>query len=96
MALLDDLLQIALIGTIHQVVIGIHWTAVVAEVEGEKRCGLASTLMADHDHHSKPDVQQAGIGLPDQIQSSHTKKHWGSDNKCLITSSHALYARTER
>jgi uncharacterized protein (DUF4213/DUF364 family) len=78
MALLDDLLQIALIGTIHQVVIGIHWTAVVAEVEGEKRCGLASTLMADHDHHSKPDVQQAGqlesltgLALASLIKSNH-------------------------
>ncbi|MGD9093403.1 MAG: DUF364 domain-containing protein [Anaerolineales bacterium] len=60
MALLDDLLSTLPHGTIQQVVVGIHWTTVVAEVKGERRCGLASTLMVDHDHHRKPDVPQAG------------------------------------
>ena len=60
MALLDDLLDTIPNADIHEVLVGLHWTAVVAEVEGERRCGLASTLMADHDHHSKPDVLRAG------------------------------------
>jgi uncharacterized protein (DUF4213/DUF364 family) len=60
MALLDELLDAVPDGAILQVILGIHWTAVVAEVEGERHCGLASTLQADRDHHRKPDVPQAG------------------------------------
>lgn len=43
-----------------RVVIGLHWTAVVVEGEGEKYCGLASTLWGRHEHHGIPDVPQAG------------------------------------
>jgi hypothetical protein len=60
MALLDDLLDVLSTVDVPQVLIGIHWTAVVAEVGGKRRCGLASTLMADHDHQSEPDVPRAG------------------------------------
>lgn len=60
MALLDDLLNTLPDGNIHQVLMGLHWTAVVAEVEEKKRCGLASTLLTDHDHHSEPDVPESG------------------------------------
>lgn len=60
MALLDDLLDTLPKGDISQVLIGLHWTAVVAEVDGEKRCGLASTTRENHDHHHGPDVPQAG------------------------------------
>jgi uncharacterized protein (DUF4213/DUF364 family) len=42
-----------------QVLIGLHWTAVVIEVQGELRCGLASTLSGGHGH-GEPDVPQAG------------------------------------
>ncbi len=46
-------------GKVEQVCIGLHWTAVVLEVDGERRCGLASTLGSNH-VHGEPDVPQAG------------------------------------
>jgi uncharacterized protein (DUF4213/DUF364 family) len=58
--LLDNLLNNLPEGNIVQVLIGLHWTAVVAEIGGERRCGLASTLGMDHEHHGEPDVPQAG------------------------------------
>lgn len=58
--ILDNLLDTCLEGEIVKVLVGLHWIAVVAEVEGERRCGLASTLQPDHHHHIEPDVPQAG------------------------------------
>jgi uncharacterized protein (DUF4213/DUF364 family) len=46
-------------GKPEQICIGLHWTAVVMDVDGQLRCGLASTLHTDH-QHGKPDVPQAG------------------------------------
>jgi uncharacterized protein (DUF4213/DUF364 family) len=46
-------------GRPRHVCVGLHWTAVVMEVQGEYRCGLASTLKGDH-HQGSPDVPQAG------------------------------------
>jgi uncharacterized protein (DUF4213/DUF364 family) len=60
MKILSELLAATQDGEIMQVLIGVHWTAVVASVYGEKRCGLASTLHSDH-YHGMPDVPQAGI-----------------------------------
>ena len=57
---LDDLLSNLLDGNIKKVLIGLHWTAVVTEIEGRPRCGLASTLRKPHQHHGEPDVSQAG------------------------------------
>lgn len=59
MDLLNDLLVTLPDGRVTHVNIGIHWTAVVVEVNGQQRCGLASTLHEDH-HHGIPDVPQAG------------------------------------
>jgi uncharacterized protein len=42
------------------VCIGLHWTAVVAQAEGQRRCGMASTLIRRHAHSAEPDVPQAG------------------------------------
>lgn len=60
MELLDNLLDTLPDGEVHKVQIGLHWTAVVAVIDGEKRCGLASTLGGDHEHHGVPDVPEAG------------------------------------
>ena len=60
MELLDDLLDTLPDGEVHKVHIGLHWTAVVAVIDGEKRCGLASSLGGDHEHHGVPDVPEAG------------------------------------
>jgi uncharacterized protein (DUF4213/DUF364 family) len=47
-------------GKVVEVRIGLNWTAVVIEVAGAARCGLASTLFGGHDHHSEPNVPEAG------------------------------------
>jgi uncharacterized protein (DUF4213/DUF364 family) len=59
MRLIDDLLDALPNGRICDVRIGLHWTAVVAEVDGIRRCGLASTLIDSH-AHGVADVPQAG------------------------------------
>lgn len=76
MALLSDLLNTLPDGDVSQVVIGLHWTAIVTEVEGNRRCGLATTSRIHHEHHSEPDVHDAGqletstgLGLTDFAQS---------------------------
>jgi uncharacterized protein (DUF4213/DUF364 family) len=60
MALLNDLLNTLLERKVSQVVIGLHWTAVVTEFEGGRRCGLASTFAGENDHHQHADVPNAG------------------------------------
>lgn len=47
-------------GEIVDIRIGIHWTAVVVLVKGQRRCGLSSTLESPHEHGGKPQVHQAG------------------------------------
>jgi len=60
MALLSDLLNTLPDGEVSQVIIGLHWTAVVTEGEDNRRCGLATTSRLSHEHHSEPDVHDAG------------------------------------
>jgi uncharacterized protein (DUF4213/DUF364 family) len=60
MKLLGDLLAELPNGEVLDVCIGLHWTAVVVQINGQRRCGLASTLMAQHHHSAEPDVPQAG------------------------------------
>ena len=57
--LLAEIIGGLLEGRPHQVCIGLHWTAVVMEIDGELRCGLASTLRGEH-QHGVPTVPQAG------------------------------------
>jgi uncharacterized protein (DUF4213/DUF364 family) len=47
-------------GDVAHVCVGLHWTAVVIDVEGKLHCGLASTFRSVHEH-GKPDVPQAGL-----------------------------------
>jgi len=58
--ILDGILGTLLNGRVTKVLIGLHWTAVVVEIEGQLRCGLASTLSKPHYHHGQVDVPQAG------------------------------------
>lgn len=58
--ILNDLFNTLLDGHVLQVLIGLHWTAVVAAVDGEQRCGLASTLSTPYHIHGEADVPQAG------------------------------------
>jgi uncharacterized protein (DUF4213/DUF364 family) len=59
MKIINELLAQLEEGEILDVVIGTHWTAVRAAVNGEERCGLASTVNQNH-QHGVPDVPQAG------------------------------------
>lgn len=59
MKLIEQLVSSLVDGRVIEVRIGLHWTAVVAEVDGVRRCGLASTVVADH-VHGTVDVPQAG------------------------------------
>ncbi len=54
------ILETLLDGPVVDVRIGLHWTAVVVQVEGELRCGLASTLTGPHEHGRQPAVPRAG------------------------------------
>jgi uncharacterized protein (DUF4213/DUF364 family) len=58
-SLLAEIIDTLPNGIPRQVCIGLHWTAVVMDVDGQIHCGLASTLTGDH-HHGVPDVPQAG------------------------------------
>lgn len=60
MTLLGDLLTTLPNGEVLQVIIGLHWTVVVTDIEDNRQCGLASTLTEGHDHHNSPDVPNAG------------------------------------
>jgi len=60
MGLTNDLLTSLPHGEIVEVLIGLHWTAVVAEVEGRRSCGLSSTIESPHLHGGGAQVPQAG------------------------------------
>ncbi len=66
MSIVEELLTDLPQGEIIDVCIGLHWTAVVVAVEGEQRCGLASTLADSHPHGGEPTFPAAGAfaGLP--------------------------------
>jgi hypothetical protein len=65
MALADELLATLPDGLVWDIRVGAFWTAVVAEVDGQQRCGLASTLRdnAEHYHGGGPAVREAGMLL---------------------------------
>lgn len=59
--ILDNLMAALADGPVRQVCIGAFWTAVAVEVDGETRCGLASTLRPPSHHHGGgPAVANAG------------------------------------
>jgi len=62
MLIIADMLETLPDGEVLDVRIGLHWTAVVANVSGAPRCGLAATLYPGHNHHHSQgaDVPQAG------------------------------------
>lgn len=61
--ILQDLVSSLPEGTVQTVLIGTHWTAVVVETQGQRRCGLAASLSAKDDHH-----HGAGPAVPDAGQ----------------------------
>jgi uncharacterized protein (DUF4213/DUF364 family) len=62
MSLIDELLATLPDGAVWDVRVGVFWTAVAVEVEGHRRCGLASTVRDDNHHHvGGPAVRDAGL-----------------------------------
>ncbi len=59
--LFDRLLPTLPEGNVVSIHIGLYWTAVLAEVNGEARCGLAATIR-DESHHytTEPSIPRAG------------------------------------
>lgn len=47
-------------GRTMDVVVGLHWTAVVCQRSGLLQCGLASTVVREHGHGEAADVPEAG------------------------------------
>ena len=60
MKLIDELLDDLTDGEVIRVVIGLHWTAVLVETNGQRRCGLASTLPDQCGFHGDPNPLKAG------------------------------------
>ncbi len=57
--LIEALIETLPDAPVRTVLIGTHWTAVVVEGQGGKRCGLASSLRPPN-HHGGPAVTEAG------------------------------------
>lgn len=66
MKLVNELLGMVPQGETVSVTIGLHWTAVVVDVAGERRCGLASTMMGTLPHG---EVDVPGAGRLEQMTS---------------------------
>ena len=60
MKLLDELLSTLPDCEVRDVCLGLHWTAVLVALNGELRCGLASTFAPRHHHSPEPEITQAG------------------------------------
>ncbi|MBN1231256.1 MAG: DUF364 domain-containing protein [Anaerolineales bacterium] len=58
--ILDQILNTLPEGNIEKITVGLHWTASLVEVNGEKRSGLSCTLMNEGHLHGIPDVPAAG------------------------------------
>jgi uncharacterized protein len=59
--LIDQLVSSLPDGQLITVQVGLYWTAVVAEVDGKARCGLAGTLGDDSHHYTnEPSIPEAG------------------------------------
>ncbi len=61
MELIDNLLATLPDGVVQELRVGAFWTAVIVEVAGRRRCGLASTIREENHHHGGgPAVRDAG------------------------------------
>ncbi len=58
-AFLQDLLNSLPDAVVADVTVGLFWTAVVVDLAGQRRCGLAATLHAEEEH-GQPAVAEAG------------------------------------
>jgi len=60
MTIASDILASLPDGRLVDVRLGLHWTAVVADVGGELRCGLASTQTEARPHGAPPEIPSPG------------------------------------
>lgn len=79
-SVIDDLLESISDGVVHDIRVGAFWTAVIVEVEGHRRCGLASNLRSkEHCHEGKAVVDEAG-----------RLKTWKAKQLCELSRSKSL------
>jgi uncharacterized protein (DUF4213/DUF364 family) len=60
LGILDDLLATIRDDEIEEVVVGLHWTAVVANAGGKGSCGMTATLRRAPGQHVIPNIPDAG------------------------------------
>jgi uncharacterized protein (DUF4213/DUF364 family) len=60
MKLIEALLEELPAARVLDIRLGQHWIAVVAEIQGLRKCGLAASVLPRHAHRSEPDVPLAG------------------------------------
>ncbi len=82
--IMDDILTTLPDGATREVRIGAFWTAVVADVDGHRRCGLAATLRGDDQYHHD--------GGPSVVDAGHLNEKSALDLARLIRSPRPLEA----
>ena len=94
--LIADLLHDLPSGEIIDVCIGLHWTAVVADVGGVLSCGLASTLRSDLHNHGEPTIPTAGnlIGMPATELAANLKSEHPTRSSLGLAALNALLPRS--
>ena len=94
--LITDLLRDLPTGEIVDVCIGLHWTAVVADVEGVRRCGLASTLRGGSYHLEEPAIIDAGnlMGMPATDLAANLKSEQPTRSSLGLAALNALLPRS--
>ena len=60
MKIIEDVISTLEDAKVVDVRIGLHWTAVIVDINGKQSCGLASTVNNDHHVEGVPDVEMAG------------------------------------
>ena len=83
MKIINDLISTLPEGKIVDVRVGLHWTAVVAEVAGKEQCGLSSTISLPHDHTHGVNVPSAGKLL--DLESSELAAYANSDRPTMTS-----------
>ncbi len=82
MPVLDEILATLPEGTVKEVRVGAFWTAVVVDRQGQRRCGLAATLLGENDHHH--------TGADDVADAGHLARYTGRQLAALVHSSSSL------
>lgn len=94
--LIADLLRDLLWGEIVDICIGLNWTAVVVDVDGERRCGLASTLWGDANNKVDLEIPTTGnlIGQPARELAAYLKSEHPTRSSLGLAALNAILPRS--